>query len=97
MTLSTAEANERYCLFCGNAPKSGEDCVEGRQRHRYMTPESEFCGACGEAAGDCNHPDGPAYNYDLVILRWKSGRSCWPSWSTEIKYRAEIAEMLASS
>ena len=53
-----------------------------------------FCGACGEAAGDCNHGDGPVYNYDLVIKRWASGKTCWPSWEDRDNYRAEIAEMM---
>ena len=93
MVLAITDPNERYCLFCGNAPKSGEDCVEGRQRHRYMKPESEFCGACGEAAGNCNYPDGPVYSYDLVILRWKSGRSCWPSWEVQGEYQAYVMDI----
>ena len=57
---------------------------------------NHFCGACGMAARECNHGDGPVYNYDLTIKRWQSGRTCWPAWETAASYRAKIANMLKS-
>ena len=71
-------------------------CVEGRRRHRYIDGYTNFCGACGEAAGDCNHADGPVYDFPLVVARWASGKTCWPSWTTAEEYRVSIAEMMAA-
>ena len=56
--------------------------------------DNNFCGACGEFAKDCQHPNGSVEGFIETLGRWNTGVTCWPSWREKDEYRQYIAELM---